>query len=101
MKQDTHITEVQFRIDKVEVFAVFPYEISNLSNVTCYSHIGQHSTCIWNINNYSKSASIEQYSDLKKELENLGYNLKVIKRRSHKKYLKNYYIRNKYINQLD
>ena len=84
-------TAVQFRLFKGEVIAVFPYEIENSTNVMCYAHNGQHSGCCWNINNFSKAATEAQYLPLKTELEQIGYNLKVIKKRSHKTYLKAFY----------
>lgn len=90
MKQDTQITEVQFRLFRGEVTAVFPYIVESPHNVMCYVHTGQHSVCNWNINAVSKSATPDQYSDLYKELEQIGYKLKVIKRRSHAKYLQAY-----------
>lgn len=96
MKKETEQTEVQFRLFMGEVIAVFPYIIETKSNVSCYAHIGQHSSCMWNINNASKPATPEEYSDLQKELESIGYNLKLIKKRSHAKYLKSYY---NYINK--
>ena len=90
MEKDTFITEVQFRIFKGEILAVFPYEIAGKNAVTCYVHIGQHSDCMWDIVYYSKPAKPEQYKELFTELESLGYNLKVIQKRNHSKYLKAY-----------
>lgn len=94
MEKDTYITEVQFRIFQNEVIAVFPYEIDNVggkdrpTTVSSYQHLGQHSGCIWYINNHSKKATFEQYKDLMIELEKQhGYNLKVIQRRNHSKFL--------------
>jgi hypothetical protein len=84
-------TAVQFRLFKGEVIAVFPYEIESSTNVMCYAHNGQHSGCVWDINNFSKAAAEAQYLPLKNELEQIGYNLKVIKKRSHKTYLKAFY----------
>ena len=91
MQKDKQITEVQFRIFKGEIVAIFPYDIYLAAFVTSYARIGQHSACSWDINNFSKPATPEQYKDLKTELENIGYNLKVIKRRNHSKYLAAYY----------
>ena len=90
MKQDTQTTEVQFRLFRGEVTAVFPYIIESPCNVVCYMHIGQHSVCHWDFNSVSKPATPEQYADLYKELESIGYKLKVIKRRNHAKYLTAY-----------
>jgi len=90
MKQDTHTTEVQFRLFRGEVTAVFPYIVESPNNVMCYVHLGQHSACCWQFNTVSKPATPEQYADLYKELEQIGYKIKVIKRRSHAKYLQAY-----------
>ena len=87
MKQDTQITEVQFRLFRGEVTAVFPYIVESPNNVMCYVHLGQHSVCNWNFNAVSKPATADQYADLYNELIGLGYNLKVIKRRSHRKFM--------------
>ena len=84
-------TEVQFRIFKGEVTAVFPYIIEGQNTVSCYVHNGQHSTCIWSFNKVSKAAKFSQYEDLYNELISLGYVLKVITNRSHKKYLAAYH----------
>jgi len=90
MKKETEQTEVQFRMFRGEVTAVFPYIVESPNNVMCYVHLGQHSVCNWNFNAVSKPATADQYADLYKELEQIGYKLKVIKRRSHAKYLQAY-----------
>ena len=84
--------EVQFRVFKGEVIAVFPYVIEGSDYVASYMHVGQHSGCAWNINYNSKAATPKQYESLLNELISIGYdNLKVIKRKDHSKYLKAYY----------
>ena len=83
--------DVQFRMLKGEVIAVFPYQIEGMDEVGSYMHIGQHSACSWNINTFSKPATPNQYRALKSELEGNGYIVNVIKRRNHVKYLKTYY----------
>lgn len=97
MEKDTHITEVVFRADKNgafkgQVFAMFPHEVCDFSgNVTSYQHVGQHSGA-----NYSgcvaktRLCTEEEYKDLKKELESLGYNLKVIKKQNYSKWRESY-----------
>ena len=81
--------EVQFRKIKGEVFAVFPYVIENRNTVLSYAHIGQHSECIWNINSITKPAKESEYLDLLNELKSIyiDFNLVVIKRRNHDKYM--------------
>lgn len=84
-------TKVLFLIDKPEdqftgdhergttgVFAYFPEVVHNGELKTCYSHIGQHSACHPDYAKECKEATPDQYADLKKELEGLGYNLNVI-----------------------
>jgi len=85
--KDTNKTAVQFRKLKGQIIAVFPYQIDGRNTVLCYSQVGQHSGAIWHINTFTRPASPSEYIELKTELENIGYNLYIIKRRSHKKYL--------------
>lgn len=89
---EKEVIEVQFRLFKGEVIAVFPYVIESRNDVASYMHVGQHSGCSFDINNFSKPATPKQYENLLNELKSIGYdNLKVIKRRDHSKYLKSYY----------
>lgn len=83
--------DVQFRMLKGEVIAVFPYQIEGMDDVGSYMHIGQHSACSWDINTFTKAATPMQYRALKCELEGIGYIVNVIKRRNHVKYLKTLY----------
>lgn len=83
MKKDKHKTVVIFRKFKKgrDILALFPYIDGGLYFCGSYQHVGQHSSadydgCI----KISTPAKKSEYSDLKKELENLGYNLKVQKR---------------------
>jgi hypothetical protein len=89
--KDTHKTAVQFRKLKGEIIAVFPYEIEGRNTVLSYQHIGQHGQDVWYINTFTRPALPSEYSDLKTELENIGYNLEVIQKRSHKRYLEAYH----------
>jgi len=91
MNKDTHKTAVQFRKLKGEVIAIFPYEIESRTSVLSYAHNGQHSEAAWHINSFTRPASPSEYSDLKTELESIGYNLDVIQKRSHKRYLEAYH----------
>jgi Zn-finger protein len=87
------LIKVQFRKDCLGVFCVFPYEIQNDLNVLCYAHEGQHSTCLWSINEATKQAKKEEYQNLLNELIEVykGSILMVIKKRNHSEYLKAYY----------
>jgi hypothetical protein len=52
----------------------------NPENCQSYMHIGQHSAAHpLGVIATTKPATKAQYSDLKKELENIGYDLRVIK----------------------
>ena len=95
MKRDNYITEVIFRREykgefKGNIIAVFPYEISDLQGgVLSYMHVGQHSGMDYNaVIDGTKPAKKNEYADLKSELESLGYNPKVVKRRNYDRYLK-------------
>ena len=79
--------DVTFRIFKGELIAFFPHTIENhIGNVMIYAHIGQHScadykSCV----KHSRPALPNEYENLKKELENIGYNLNIVKRQNSKK----------------
>lgn len=92
MKQDTEITVVIFRkwkksFDSWEgIVALFPYEDYNRdynpSLCMSYDYIGQHGGADYDYCvSQSKLATPEEYADLKKELEEVGYNLKVAKKK--------------------
>ena len=92
---EKQVLEIQFRKLKEDgsIIAVFPYEIENQFNVTCYQHLGQHSSASWDINMFTKFATPLEYSDLLKELQGIysdTHVLKVITKRIHSKYLKAY-----------
>ena len=91
MKKDKFKTDVIFRKFKDEILALFPYMIADYNgNVTCYAHIGQHSSANYNyIITNSKPIHDPKNLNLYKELINIGYNLKIIKRQNYNKYLKN------------
>ena len=95
MEKDTYTTDIIFRVDTTKefrgtVFAVFPHEVCTHSGlVTTYQHVGQHSgadyqRCI----ETSRPARCEaEYKELKAEMESLGYNIVVRKKRNYDKYL--------------
>lgn len=85
MTPDTHITPVVFRAErsvKDEVTAVMPCEPANYNgrHMTCYAHVGQHGACGHEWYATTRAARPEEYADLLKELESLGYRVKVYKR---------------------
>jgi len=85
--KETEQTVVIFRAErsgqyKMSIYALFPYVAYTDKLCSCYAHVGQHSGanydyCIKN----SVPALPEEYSDLKAELESIGYNLKIQKRK--------------------
>ena len=62
-----------------EVLAVFPDDKERDGSLTCYAHIGQHSTAHPSFLK-RKAATPTQYAALEKELRGRGYNLIVLNR---------------------
>lgn len=93
MQKDNFKTDVIFRKEKDgSILAVFPYVIYNPSGqCTCYAHIGQHGAMEWSYLYDTKPANQDEAKDLFSELESIGYNLNIIKKRNYNKYLKVYY----------
>jgi hypothetical protein len=82
MEKDTYKTKVVFRMWDGQVIALFP-EIDE-GNYFClsYEHIGQHGGADYQgIVADSRLATPDEYKDLFEELESIGYNLDVRKRR--------------------
>ena len=84
-RSDPEVTKVIFKKVKSgdfkgEVDAFFPNHEANRGNISGYSHIGQHFEAdlgyFWDL----APAKPEEYASLKKELESIGYNLKVVKK---------------------
>lgn len=67
-----------------DILALFPTMEEKEYHVLSYEHIGQHGSANFNlcIQN-TKAAKPEEYADLKAELEQIGYKLKVYARGSH------------------
>lgn len=64
-----------------DVFAFFPEEEANMyvsEMKTSYSHIGQHSACHLDYARESRLATKKEYSELKTELETIGYDLELV-----------------------
>ena len=86
--------EVVFRMwresGQDEVIALFPYEIADyIGNCWSYMQVGQHSSAAYNhVMSRSRPATELEYVDLKTELENIGYKLKVIERVNHERFIK-------------
>lgn len=79
MKKDKHKTRVKFLIELSSggVFAYFPDMNEGYNSRGCYAHVGQHSACHVDYADACCVAKADQYSDLKEELESMGYNLVV------------------------
>lgn len=85
MQRDTEKTTVVFRVwkDTGDVLALFPDLRETNGFCTSYMHVGQHSHadytgCI----QATRPARRAEYADLQRELENMGYNLRVRARRT-------------------
>lgn len=81
-------TDVIFRTDKNtgEIVAYFPYEIHTGFTASCYAHNGQHSACS---HEYilQDTEPCENFEVLASELIQIGYDLNIIKRRNHSKFI--------------
>ena len=87
MKKDTNKTNVIFLVHQgnalypePEIFAYFPDERYNSRGpyvYTCYTHIGQHSACHVDYMMESRHASSDEFKDLCRELQYIGYNLQI------------------------
>lgn len=78
-------TPVLFRKEgKGEIVAIFPTipAKNHGYDMRCYAHLGQHSGCSVEYYQSTKPAKPEEYADLKRELEGIGYVLKVVQRRT-------------------
>lgn len=83
MNKDKFITKVVFRkFQDGQILALFPYDKSN-NYCNSYMHIGQHSDADYDLCiRTTKPARETEYKDLFNELETIGYNLQVIRKRS-------------------
>ena len=78
---------VAFRTEKSgdfkgEVTAVFSGSGRHTAyELDCYAHNGQHGTCTqaW-LTDHTRAATEEEYADLLRELEAIGYRVTVVKR---------------------
>ncbi len=84
MKQDKYKTIVVFRIFKQgDVLALFPEHVERMNgDCSSYQRIGQHGGATYHhCIRITTPASPKEYASLKLELESLGYNLNIRKRR--------------------
>ena len=94
MKKDNYKTDVIFRRwvdeDFNLIIALFPYEIDNIEKgfISSYEHLGQHSGADYDgVIRGTIPAKENEYQALKSELESIGYNLNIVKRRNYTRYL--------------
>ncbi len=84
------VTIVQFRKFKDgQVIAIFPELEGSSIDYSClsYMHVGQHDSCDpIGLKDTTKPASEAEYANLKRELEDNGYRLRVVKRIAHYHY---------------
>ncbi len=85
MKKDIFKTKVIFRKFKDgEIIAIFPEIMwsDDPPYLSSYLHVGQHGACDYgHLRNLTKPAKPKEYADLMAELESIGYNLDVRKKR--------------------
>ena len=82
--KDVEITKVIFRKFKEgDIIALFPDTTSESYTTLSYMHVGQHCDVPYNQTiKETKLATESEYQSLKGELEDIGYNLKVVMRLS-------------------
>ena len=78
------MTKVKFYIDTPAnghktILAYFPELPYNDKFMMCYEHIGQHSGCSPQYLKGKQLAKESEYLPLKRELESIGYDLKICK----------------------
>jgi hypothetical protein len=85
INQDTEQTLVVFRKwkDTGDIIALFPHEEWNhAGDCASYMHVGQHGGAHYQgVIQATVRATEEEYAPLQRELERIGYNLKVRLRR--------------------
>lgn len=88
MEKDKEPTEMLFRkYRNGDIIALMPYVIETFRyNCQSYMHVGQHGPArLSNVIKHTKPAKVEEYAELKAELESIGYTVKPIDRVSQKK----------------
>jgi hypothetical protein len=70
--------KVVFRMFEGDVIALFPEQDEGRGLINSYEHIGQHGGADYSsVISRSRKATSKEYSDLKKELTSIGYNLDI------------------------
>ena len=60
-----------------DIIVLFPEEKTGIGSVMSYMHIGQHSPASYPLDG-TRYASPDEYADLAKELQSIGYDLYII-----------------------
>jgi len=90
LKKDEEPVIVIFRKykDGGDILALFPYEDYTATGSMCmsYQHVGQHGGANYaHCLDITVNASPEEYEPLRKELEGIGYNLVIRRKRGHRR----------------
>lgn len=83
----TEVTEVVFRKFEDNIYAIFPYEIDWDGNSLCYVNSNFKACHYSYLITHSKPVQKEEYRQMFDELTNMGYDLKLIKKRDFKFYI--------------
>lgn len=83
MEKDKHQTAVVFRkYPDGSIIALFPKLPWGKEQCGSYMHVGQHGEADYQgVIDTTKPAQPGEYEDLKRELEGLGYNLRILRRK--------------------
>lgn len=69
-----------------DIIALFPYIDAGNGHCNSYEHVGQHGGASYiGVMSQTTPATPDEYKDLAEELERIGYNLDIKKRKSRKK----------------
>ena len=92
IEQDTEETVVVFRKFKEgDIIALFPEVPADNAGILCmsYMQIGQHSGAnYYNVVHKTKRATPDEYANLYRELERIGYKLRAIQKAMYKSHVK-------------
>lgn len=82
LSQEPVVFRVWNRTQGGGVIALFPAIDEGRGLCSSYEHVGQHGGAdYWGVVSASRPATADDYAELKRELESLGYDLRVYARR--------------------
>lgn len=84
MTEERTKVKVVFRVIEGEVVAVMP-EMPGTSEYDCtsYAHVGQHGAASLDLLRSGRPARPDEYASLLRELDSIGYDVRVVKRVNH------------------